>query len=94
LRLGQCCSCRFNGLIEFLLVLSNEALFQSPEFFGVLLCDFVRSRRWGTAQFVGSFIHRSLDGNILLVRRLLARNLLITYPSTELFLLKPRVSEI
>jgi hypothetical protein len=76
------------------LVLSNEAFFQSPQFFGMLLCDFVRSSRWAAAQFVRSFLHRGLDGGVLLLYRLLARNLLVAYPSAELFLFKIRVSEI
>jgi hypothetical protein len=54
----------------------------------MLLCDFVRSSRWGTAQFVGGFLHRSLDSSVLILYRLLACNLLFAYPSAELFLLK------
>jgi hypothetical protein len=80
---------RLDGLIELLLMLSDKALFQCPQFFGMLLGDFFRGRRWGTAEFARGLLHRSLGSGFLFLYRLLARNLLVTYPSAELFLLKP-----
>ena len=55
----------------------------------MLLDEFVRSSRWGTAQFAGGFLHCGLDGTILLLRRLLARNLMLAYPRAELVLFLP-----
>ena len=55
----------------------------------MLLGDIFRSRSWGTAEFVRGLLNRGLDSSFLLIYRLLARNLLVTYPSAELFLLKP-----
>jgi hypothetical protein len=42
-----------------------------------------------TGELARGLLHRGLDNSFLLLYRLLARNLLVTYPSAKLFLLKP-----
>jgi hypothetical protein len=67
----------------------DKALFQSVQFFGMLLGDFFRGRRRGTVEFARGLLHRGLYSILLLLYHLLMRNLLVTYPSAKLFLSKP-----